>query len=160
MARHGEDEMNVGITLPLARDREILDLLIPRIREVLQRIPVPFLVFQADDGPGIAASAGEDSVDVPSLPGDPCHRRLAAAQPGRRHRFPRRDFDFGAAPAKESPVEQVVAAFRLLHQLKVVADRRHHFVVEILAQGGHVEVVAPLGARTHPPSGQSWSSRL
>jgi uncharacterized protein (UPF0276 family) len=44
MAEHQGRPMNVGITLPLARDRETLDLLIPRIREILHRLPVPFLL--------------------------------------------------------------------------------------------------------------------
>ena len=44
LAEHQGQVMNVGITVPLARDREVLDLLIPRIDEVLQSIPVPFLL--------------------------------------------------------------------------------------------------------------------
>jgi uncharacterized protein len=44
MAEHAGREMNVGITLPLARDRQTLDLLIPRVREVQRRIPAPFLL--------------------------------------------------------------------------------------------------------------------
>jgi uncharacterized protein (UPF0276 family) len=36
--------MNVGITLPLPRDRETIELLVPRIREVRQRMPLPFLL--------------------------------------------------------------------------------------------------------------------
>lgn len=35
---------NAGITLPLARDRETIDLLIPRIHQILDEIPVPFLL--------------------------------------------------------------------------------------------------------------------
>ena len=37
-------DVNVGITLPLAYDRETLELLAPRIAEVQSRIPVPFLL--------------------------------------------------------------------------------------------------------------------
>ncbi len=44
LAEHGDTLMNVGITLPLPRDRESLALLVPRIREVRQRVPVPFLL--------------------------------------------------------------------------------------------------------------------
>jgi hypothetical protein len=44
LAEHGDALMNVGITLPLPRDRESLALLVPRIREVQQRVPVPFLL--------------------------------------------------------------------------------------------------------------------
>ena len=44
MAEHAGREMNVGITLPLARGRQTLDLLIPRVREVQRRIPAPFLL--------------------------------------------------------------------------------------------------------------------
>ena len=51
---HGR-RVNAGITLPLARDRESLDLLVPRVREVMQRVPSPFLLenntyyFDIDD---------------------------------------------------------------------------------------------------------------
>ena len=44
MAEHQGRQVNVGITVPLPRDREALDLLIPRIAEVVQKIPVPFLL--------------------------------------------------------------------------------------------------------------------
>ena len=44
LAEHAGREMNVGITLPLARDRQTLDLLVPRVREVQRRIPAPFLL--------------------------------------------------------------------------------------------------------------------
>ena len=44
LAEHDDRLMNVGITLPLPRDRESIDLLVPRIREVQQRVPVPFLL--------------------------------------------------------------------------------------------------------------------
>lgn len=53
----GQDQrVNAGITLPLARDRESLDLLVPRIREVMRTVPRPFLLennvyyFDIDDG--------------------------------------------------------------------------------------------------------------
>lgn len=36
--------VQAGITLPLALDEETLDLLVPRIRHVLDEIPVPFLL--------------------------------------------------------------------------------------------------------------------
>ncbi|HSD16706.1 MAG TPA: DUF692 family protein [Thermomonas sp.] len=51
---HGR-RVNAGITLPLARDRESLDLLVPRVREVMHRVPRPFLLenntyyFDIDD---------------------------------------------------------------------------------------------------------------
>jgi uncharacterized protein len=35
---------NAGITLPMARDRESLDLLVPRIVAVMREVPVPFLM--------------------------------------------------------------------------------------------------------------------
>lgn len=35
---------NAGITLPMARDRESLDLLIPRIAAVIREVPAPFLL--------------------------------------------------------------------------------------------------------------------
>jgi uncharacterized protein (UPF0276 family) len=44
MAEHAGVEMNVGITLPLARDRQTLELLIPRVSEVRRRIAAPFLL--------------------------------------------------------------------------------------------------------------------
>jgi uncharacterized protein (UPF0276 family) len=44
LAEHGIDEMNVGVTLPLPRDRETLDALAPRIAEVRARLPIPFLL--------------------------------------------------------------------------------------------------------------------
>ncbi|MEO8526527.1 MAG: DUF692 family multinuclear iron-containing protein, partial [Caldimonas sp.] len=44
LAEHDDRLMNVGITLPLPRDRESIDLLVPRIREVQWRVPVPFLL--------------------------------------------------------------------------------------------------------------------
>ncbi len=44
LAEHQGTRANAGITLPLARDRESLDLLVPRIREVLHEVPVPFLL--------------------------------------------------------------------------------------------------------------------
>lgn len=44
LAEHRGDQANVGITLPLARDRESIDLLLPRIAEILRQVPVPFLL--------------------------------------------------------------------------------------------------------------------
>lgn len=44
LADHGGVRANAGITLPLARDRETLDLLLPRIACVRRRVPVPFLL--------------------------------------------------------------------------------------------------------------------
>lgn len=44
LAEHDGRVMNVGITLPLARDRESLDLLIPRVHRVQAELPVPFLL--------------------------------------------------------------------------------------------------------------------
>lgn len=40
----GRDEINVGITMPLPRNQRTLDLVAPRIAEVLQRIDAPFLI--------------------------------------------------------------------------------------------------------------------
>ena len=37
-------EINAGLTLPLPRDPETLDLLIPRVAAVRKRVPVPFLL--------------------------------------------------------------------------------------------------------------------
>lgn len=56
LADHMGRRVNAGITLPLARDRESLDLLVPRVREVLRTVPRPFLLennvyyFDIDDG--------------------------------------------------------------------------------------------------------------
>lgn len=44
LAQHEGHTMNVGITLPLPRERETLDLLVPRIHAVQQSVPVPFLL--------------------------------------------------------------------------------------------------------------------
>jgi len=44
LADHGGHRTNVGITLPLARDRDSLDLLLPRVREVMATIRTPFLL--------------------------------------------------------------------------------------------------------------------
>ena len=44
LAEHQGSEMNVGITLPLPRDHATLELLIPRVAEVMRRIPAPFLL--------------------------------------------------------------------------------------------------------------------
>jgi len=44
LAGHDGHDVNVGVTLPLARDRETLDLLVPRVRDVQQQVPVPFLL--------------------------------------------------------------------------------------------------------------------
>lgn len=44
MADHDGHRTNVGITLPLARDRDTIALLAPRIRHVLRTIPRPFLL--------------------------------------------------------------------------------------------------------------------
>ena len=44
LAQHEGRTMNVGITLPLPRDRSTLDMLVPRIHEVQQRVPAPFLL--------------------------------------------------------------------------------------------------------------------
>jgi uncharacterized protein len=43
-AEHGKGEINVGLTLPLPFEEPTLDLLVPRIRTIEQRIPVPFLL--------------------------------------------------------------------------------------------------------------------
>lgn len=44
LAEHGAREVNVGVTMPLAYDRETVELLAPRAAEVRERIPVPFLL--------------------------------------------------------------------------------------------------------------------
>jgi uncharacterized protein (UPF0276 family) len=44
LAVHDGHDVNVGVTLPLARDRQTLDLLVPRVREVQQQVPAPFLL--------------------------------------------------------------------------------------------------------------------
>jgi len=44
LAAHGIDEMNVGVTIPLPRDQQTLDLLSPRIAEIQRRLPIPFLL--------------------------------------------------------------------------------------------------------------------
>ncbi len=43
-ADHDMQRANAGITLPLARDRESIDLLLPRIVDVMHAIPAPFLL--------------------------------------------------------------------------------------------------------------------
>lgn len=44
LAEHAAGEMNVGVTLPMPRDRETLDLLAPRVANVREQLPVPFLL--------------------------------------------------------------------------------------------------------------------
>lgn len=44
VADHGGQAINVGITLPLARDLATIDLIRPRVRQVQAAIPVPFLL--------------------------------------------------------------------------------------------------------------------
>jgi uncharacterized protein len=44
LADHGGATANAGITLPLARDRESIDLLVPRVAEVMRALPLPFLL--------------------------------------------------------------------------------------------------------------------
>jgi hypothetical protein len=44
LAAHGDDELNLNLTMPLALDRQTLELLVPRVREIRRRIPVPFLL--------------------------------------------------------------------------------------------------------------------
>ena len=43
-AEHGESEINVGVTMPLAYDEESIELIAPRVREMRARVPVPFLL--------------------------------------------------------------------------------------------------------------------
>ena len=42
LAAQGAGEINVGVTLPLPHDQEVLDLLVPRIAEIRAAMPVPF----------------------------------------------------------------------------------------------------------------------
>lgn len=42
LARQNDDEINVGVTLPLPHDNEVLDLLVPRIAEIRSAMPIPF----------------------------------------------------------------------------------------------------------------------
>ena len=44
LAEHADNEMNVGVTLPMPHDQETLDLLAPRIANVRSQIPLPFLL--------------------------------------------------------------------------------------------------------------------
>lgn len=44
LAEHGVDEINAGVTIPLPRDRETLESLAPRVAQVQERLPVPFLL--------------------------------------------------------------------------------------------------------------------
>jgi uncharacterized protein (UPF0276 family) len=46
LAEHGEDEgdVHLNLTMPVALDRETLALIAERVREVRERIPVPFLL--------------------------------------------------------------------------------------------------------------------
>ena len=44
LAEHGGVEVNAGVTLPLPFDQETIDLLTPRVREMRERVPVPFLL--------------------------------------------------------------------------------------------------------------------
>jgi uncharacterized protein (UPF0276 family) len=56
LAEYQGRQVNLGITVPLPRDRETLDLLIPRVAEVVREVPVPFLLennvyyFEIPDG--------------------------------------------------------------------------------------------------------------
>lgn len=43
-AEHEAGEINVGVTMPLPYDEETIKLLVPRIREMRRRVPVPFLL--------------------------------------------------------------------------------------------------------------------
>lgn len=43
-AEHAQGEINVGVTMPLPYDRETIDLLLPRIEAMRERVPVPFLL--------------------------------------------------------------------------------------------------------------------
>lgn len=51
----GNSELNLNLTVPISLDQEMLDLLIPRVKAVRDRIPVPFLLennvyyFSIDD---------------------------------------------------------------------------------------------------------------
>ncbi|MBB1087536.1 DUF692 domain-containing protein [Lysobacter sp. SG-8] len=44
LVEHQGHRANAGITLPLPRDRDTLALVVPRVREVIHRIPAPFLL--------------------------------------------------------------------------------------------------------------------
>ena len=44
LAEHGADELNAGVTIPLPRDHETLESLLPRVAEVRQRLGIPFLL--------------------------------------------------------------------------------------------------------------------
>jgi uncharacterized protein (UPF0276 family) len=44
VVEHDRQRMNAGITLPLARDRESLELLTPRIHRIQREMPIPFLL--------------------------------------------------------------------------------------------------------------------
>lgn len=44
LTEHAAGEINVGITMPLAWDRQTIDLIAPRVREVRARVPAPFLL--------------------------------------------------------------------------------------------------------------------
>jgi uncharacterized protein (UPF0276 family) len=44
VADHGDGEVNIGTTLPLVHDHATLELVIQRVAEVRERIPVPFLL--------------------------------------------------------------------------------------------------------------------
>jgi uncharacterized protein (UPF0276 family) len=44
VAEHQDEEINVGVSLPLPLDDDSLKLLVPRVAEVLDRVPTPFLL--------------------------------------------------------------------------------------------------------------------
>jgi uncharacterized protein len=44
LAEHRSEEVNVNLTLPLALDRETLELITERVLEIRDRIPMPFLL--------------------------------------------------------------------------------------------------------------------
>lgn len=63
-------DVNVGLTLPLALDRESLDLLVPRIRHIRERIPVPFLL----ENNVYFYELPENEIDEPAFLNELCDR--------------------------------------------------------------------------------------
>ena len=63
-------DVNVGLTLPLALDRETLDLLVPRIRQIRETIPIPFLL----ENNVYFYELPENEIDEPAFLNELCER--------------------------------------------------------------------------------------
>ena len=129
--------MNVGITLPLPRDRETVELLVPRIREVRRRVPVPFLLennVYYFDIPGVRD--GRADLPQPALPrkrlrpgARPAQRLHERTQPRLRRRGDARRAR--ARARRRDPRRRRHGARRLLSRRSL----RHHSRPGLVAPG-------------------------